>query len=85
MSNDTYVDSTTQTDAAKSLVAAVVRAFYDDTAVVVVDFLLDAKFLRDGNGMGSNITFSTSGTSKALHNTEASPCWISWVGFVANI
>ena len=62
----TEYNTTAQTDAAKALVKTVARAFYDDHTIVVVDFLLDAKFLRDGNSMGKPLHLSTKQVRHAL-------------------
>ncbi|CAB9498815.1 TFIIE alpha subunit [Seminavis robusta] len=55
-----------QTEVAKEIVRAAARAFYEDQHVVVVDFLLRVKFLRDGPGMGAGLHLSTKQVKAAL-------------------
>eukprot|EP00339_Tiarina_fusa_P000973 CAMPEP_0117036054 /NCGR_PEP_ID=MMETSP0472-20121206/25571_1 /TAXON_ID=693140 ORGANISM="Tiarina fusus, Strain LIS" /NCGR_SAMPLE_ID=MMETSP0472 /ASSEMBLY_ACC=CAM_ASM_000603 /LENGTH=552 /DNA_ID=CAMNT_0004745713 /DNA_START=15 /DNA_END=1673 /DNA_ORIENTATION=+ len=55
-----------QTSAAKDLVAAVARAFYDDTTICLVDHLLRCKYLPDGPGMGKRLHLPTRLVRKTL-------------------
>eukprot|EP00957_Ditylum_brightwellii_P154459 11754720-Ditylum_brightwellii.AAC.1 len=55
-----------QTALAEALIATVARAFYDDGVIIVIDFLLREKYLRDVKGMGQCLSLSTKWLRKTL-------------------
>lgn len=57
--NDATVD-------AEHLIKTVVRAFYDDTAIALIDVLINDKFLRDDQDMGERLSLPPKQLRKTL-------------------
>ncbi len=57
--NDATVD-------AEHLIITVARAFYDDTAIAIIDVLIRDKFLRDDQDMGERLSLPTKQIRKTL-------------------